>query len=300
MRPAMRVAALLVPLVAGLSGCIPELPTLEDPCAPWPDPGLYRVVMEPSDSRTRKPYVYVPNSAGPREVVVLLHGTGMSGPKMTEATGFLQLADQEGFVLVYPNGLGWPLRDWNVGAGYDDGHDDVAFLDDLVAEVAPKVCGDRVLGTGFSNGAMMVQRWGCQGANVDAIAPDAGPLLVGGCRDGRPMPVKYYHGTADEVVPVDGGVAGLRGVDLPSAQETIEVWKERNACVGEGTVVTNGDTTCTSWDCAAPTELCLVEGWGHQWPGGVNAGRTDAGATIAIWEWFAAQEPPQSEQEQGG
>lgn len=289
----MRAPALLIPVLGLLAGCIPELPDLEDPCAAWPEPGLYRAILDPADSRTRKPYVYVPNSTGPRQVVVLLHGSAMSGPKMTEATGFLQLADQEGFVLVYPNGLGWPLRDWNAGPDYDNGTDDVDFLDALIDEVSPKVCGDRVLGTGFSNGAMMVQRWGCQGQKVDAIAPSSGPLLIGGCAQGEPMPIRYYHGTADDVVPVDGGGNGIRGVDFPSAQETIDIWKQRNRCTGEPTVTTNGDTTCSSWACDAPTELCLVEGWGHKWPGGVNSGQTNAGATQAIWEWFV-------EQEQGG
>ncbi len=275
----------LIPLLAG---CIPLLPDVEEPCEAWPDPGLFKVKLERTDSQTRKPYVYVPSSKGPRNLVVLLHGGGMNGTKMEEAANFKKGADELGFVLVYPNGLGWPLRYWNAGPDFEDGHDDVDFLDDLVRSLSPKVCGDRVLATGFSNGAMMVHRWGCQGETVDAIAPVAGPLMVGGCGDGPPVPIREYHGTADPVVPYDGGAGNsIRDVTFNSVEDTIDTWRERNGCSeADPEVTVNGDTTCEAWPCQADTVLCTVDGWGHAWPGGTAASRTDANATQAIYDWF--------------
>lgn len=271
------------------SGCINQLPDLDDPCAPWEDPGLYRYPMERPDSRNRRPYIYVPASEGPRDLVVLLHGGAMSGPKMDEATNFRKGADEFGFVLVYPNGLGWPFKDWNAGPVFEDGTDDVAFLDALVREISPRVCGRDVLGTGFSNGAAMVHRWGCEGTQVDAIAPVAGTLMVDAC-DGDPLPVRHYHGTDDPVVPGDGTAGtGVRGVVYTSVEDTMAAWRERNQCSDEDPVITiTGDTTCTQWICQSPTEQCWIEGWGHRWPGGVNGSQTDANATLAIWEWFSA------------
>ncbi|MBX2799844.1 MAG: hypothetical protein KTR31_19350 [Myxococcales bacterium] len=276
-----------IAVVTLLSGCITELPEVSDPCAEWSDPGLFRITLEPDDSRTRKPHVYVPATAGPRRMVVLLHGAGQNGSNMSERTNFLRGAEEFGYVLVYPNGLGWPLRTWNAGTEFDDGHDDVAFLDGLVEQLQDRVCVDKVLATGFSNGAMMVHRWGCEGTQVDAVAPVAGPLMLDAC-EGDPVPLRHYHGLDDAVVPYQGGVPeqGLE-VDYPSVSDTFGQWIERNQCEDldpAETVV--GDTTCLDWSCEASTVLCTVSDWGHRWPGGIHHQQTDANASRAIWDWF--------------
>lgn len=270
-------------------GCLPQLPELDDPCGAWPDPGLFRVKIDEASSPVRKPYVYVPSGAeGPRDIVFLLHGAGATGPLMEEATQFQKLADEKGFVLVYPNGLGWPTRTWNSGTGFDDDHDDVLFLDDLALEVSARVCGRRLFATGFSNGAMMAHRWACEGKGViDAIAPVSGTLLVDDCTTG-PIPVKHYHGTEDTVVRPEGGAGTvLRDVSFTSVNDTMEIWRTINECTDAPPEVTrNGDTECTAWDCTEPTVLCWVEGWDHHWPGGVYSAKTDANATGEIWDWF--------------
>lgn len=280
----------LVPVL--LSGCLKDLPTLADPCAPWPDAGLFKTEIARTDSRNRDPWVYVPSSDGPRDLLVLLHGAGMNGREMADISGFVPLADREGFVVVYPNGLGWPVRDWNAGEAYDNGVDDVDFLDDLVADVSPKVCGARVFAVGFSNGSMMAQRWACQGERVDAVGGSSGPLMVSGC-DSGPTPIRYYHGTNDTTVPLAGGDgSSLRDVTFPSADASMAIWKETNGCASGGeTVEVTGDTTCTTFACQAPTVQCTIQGWGHRWPGGPNAPGTQAGATSGLWEFFDASVP---------
>ena len=276
---------------AMLAGCLPLLPDLADPCVAWDDPGLYRVKIEQPDDRNRKPYVFVPSAEGPRDIVVLLHGGGMSGPKMEEATGFEDLAERDGFVLVYPNGLGWPIRVWNSGqTGKGDDHDDVAFLDRLIAQVSPAVCGNRVLATGFSNGSMMAQRWACEGKRPpDGVSGSGGPLLLDHC-EGDPVPLRYYHGTDDPVVRYDGGP--VRGFTIPPVEEAMAVWKENNHCADtDGEPTRRGDTTCVQFNCEVSTVQCTVEGWRHQWPGGIHSQRTEANATGAIWSWFDNQVP---------
>jgi polyhydroxybutyrate depolymerase len=281
-----------IALFLGLAGCLKDLPEVEDPCALYADPGLYRTHVDRPDSRERDPYVYVPGSVGPRDLLVLLHGAGMNAVDMADVSGFLPLADRDGFVVVYPNGLGWPLRDWNAGEAYDNGVDDVAFLDALVREVSPKVCGGRVFAVGFSNGSMMAQRWACEGETVDAVGGSSGPLLVEGCRE-RTVPIRYYHGLNDAVVPPDGGAGTtLRDVVFPSVDASMAVWQETNGCTEGGeTVEVTGDTTCTTFSCQAPTVRCLVDGWAHRWPGGLSSDATDADATGALWEFFDTSVP---------
>ena len=134
----------------------------------------------------------------------------------------------------------------------------------------------------------MVHRWGCEGTQVDAIAPVSGTLMVDTCQ-GPPVPVRHYHGTDDPVVPGDGSPGkGIHDIVYTSVDDTMAAWRERNLCSDDDPKITiTGDTTCTQWICAAPTEQCWIEGWGHRWPGGPNRSQTDANATLAIWEWFA-------------
>lgn len=267
------------------AGCIPELPEFADPCAEWAETGLFRLKLD-VDGR-KAPYVWVPPGAGPRDVVVVLHGGGQSARSFSEATQHLRLAEQRGFVAVFPSGRGWPVRGWNVDEVQSSwSSDDVAYLDALVDEVRSRTCGDRVLGTGFSQGGMMAHRWACAGGQVDAIVPAAGPLLSDPdvCA-GEPMPVRHYHGRVDPSVPVQGG-AGALGWVFPSAEETMAAWRERNLCEGEGVDVVGERTTCTSWSCAAPTELCLIDDWGHAWPGGARGEGLDVDATVDGYEFF--------------
>ena len=42
---------MLLPLVAA---CLRDLPDLSDPCAPFPDPGLFRIHLDRPDSRNRR------------------------------------------------------------------------------------------------------------------------------------------------------------------------------------------------------------------------------------------------------
>lgn len=283
-------------ILAGLMGCgvfVPALPEVADPCAEWAAPGLYDVRLDTTDG-TRRPMVYVPASKGPRDLVVLLHGAGGNGRGMLDVTAFRKAADEEGFVVLIPNGQGFPTRAWNAdddpdGADLEADADDVSFLDRLVDEVSPQVCGARTLGVGFSNGAMMVHRWGCESTVVDAVAPVAGPLLLDAC-PGPPRPLLGLHGTADEVVPIDGGEGGF-GYTFPAIDETIGEWRRRNQCAPDpAEVVRNGDTTCTFYDCAVSTAFCRIEAWPHRWPGGANTELTEADATRRIWDWFAALE----------
>lgn len=279
-----------VPLLA--AACITELPVLEDPCAAWPDPGLYHLELEPDEGR-RVARIYVPEGEGPRDLVVVLHGYGMNGRKMTEVMGWQDAADAFGFAVVSPDGEGWPFKEWNAGPQMGGGPDDVVYLDLLTATARERLCGDRVLATGFSNGAMMGHRWACEGAEVDVLGVAAGPLMVEGCA-GDPVPVRHYHGVLDTVVPMEGGRGdSIFDIEFPPVDATMALWRARNGCTADPPLETvDGDTTCWAWSCAVPTELCQVDGWAHLWPGGIHSDATDADATGRLIDFLDVAAPP--------
>ena len=287
-RPLLALAPLL------LVGCLTDLPVVDDPCGEWPEPGLFRVRQEPSDTHTRRPYVYVPSGEGPRDLVFLLHGGGSNAPDFAEVTGMLDFAEKLNTVVVYPDALGFPSG-WNAGPQYGFDQDDLGFLEALANDLDTRLCGRRKVALGFSNGAMMAHRWACEGTELDAIGVSSGPLMLDGCDGDFPLPVRHYHGEADTVVPIDGGVSFRTKV--PPLDDTIEAWKVRNQCSEAFTETVTGDTTCRKWDCAAPTEFCTIADWPHMWPGGVNASRTDADATTALLGFFDRNVPRGDEDE---
>jgi len=273
-----------------IGGCIPQLPEVKDPCAKWQEPGLYDYSVD-VDGKKRKAYISIPNSVGPRTLVFVLHGGAMSRRDMAEVTKFIPLSDSEGFVAVFPKGTG---TFWNSWSGVPERRkaDDVAFLDKLVSSLEKDTCGEGVLATGFSAGAHMAQRWGCEGKNVDAVVTAAGLNLAESC-SGDPVPIRSYNGLDDPHVPFEGGDGTGRNGDFISVDESMAIWRKRNECSDEDSVIIGeeGPVSCEAWNCAVPTELCTIENYGHAWPGGTTkpqGGNHDA--TAAAWAWFNALE----------
>lgn len=270
------------------SGCISELPDVAEPCGLWPEPGLYEVTVEMPDKK-RKALVEIGPSEGPRDLIMAIHGGAQSPKEFLELTQFGNLAQSDiPLVVAYPQGrhtLLW--RTWNVG--FDDGSDkalDVEFLDALVKELEQRTCVDQTLAAGFSRGGMMAMRWACASDVPDGVVSAAGPLIQTQC-EGAPKPMRAYHGTADDVVPLQGGET-KRGNTVPPAADGWALWRERNECSEEVAETFNfGPMECVRYaECAAPTEVCIIEGWGHAWPGGRQAGTLSSNATVESVEFL--------------
>jgi polyhydroxybutyrate depolymerase len=254
-------------------------------------------VMLEIDGRTRTFHVHVPASYDGSTAVPLVldfHGYTSNATQQIVLSGMNTKADEEGFVVIHPEGVG-AAQSWNGGLCCGDAAsmelDDVAFARAMVDEVAERGCIDRsrVYATGMSNGGFMSHRLGCEAADVfAAIAPVAGVLGISGedCEPSRPVPVMHFHGTADLIVPYDGG--GLVG--FPSVAASMAVWADADGCTGEPSETFEmGNSTClTHSSCEGGVEVttCTVEGFGHWWPGAPGGGSSNIDATDAMWEFF--------------
>jgi polyhydroxybutyrate depolymerase len=138
-----------------------------------------------------------------------------------------------------------------------------------------------------------------------AVAPVAGVLGIDPsvCVPSRPVPILDFHGTADPVVPYDGGPALtlLAPIVFRSVPATMDFWRSTNGCLGPPVIDYQvGTATCTRWgDCqaGADVELCTLEGEGHQWPGGVAVptlgnSTNDVNATARMIDFFVAHTMP--------
>ncbi|MCP9915872.1 alpha/beta hydrolase family esterase [Cyanobium sp. ATX 6F1] len=115
-------------------------------------------------------------------LVLVFHGGGGTALQIERHSGFSELADREGFLVAYPEGVG---RSWNDGrdaagiAAQRDRVDDLGFMAALVDDVArvhpldPK----RVYAAGISNGGIFSHALGARlSTRIAAIAPVAGGL----------------------------------------------------------------------------------------------------------------------------
>lgn len=261
-----------------------------------------------SGGYARTSLLHVPASYDPTRGAMLVlnfHGFTSNDVEQEALTGMNAVADQRGLIVAYPQGIG---DGWNAGDCCTEtqpaGVDDVQFTRDLLALVESRYCIDpaRIYATGFSNGGFLSHRLACEmSTTFAAVAPVSGVLGIprADCNPARPVPVIDFHGTADPVVPYDGGPAAklLPPIVFRSVDETVEHWRSVDACLGAPTVTyAHGDATCVRWsDCdgGADVELCTMVGDGHQWPDGIAVPglgpmSTDIDATGRMIDFFVA------------
>lgn len=255
----------------------------------------------------------------PWPLVIALHGRGGTGAGQEALSHLSDVADREGFIVVYPDGVEKSWADGRPGSpAQEQGVDDVAFVSSLIDHFVAEEGADpgRVFVAGMSNGGMMSYRLGCDlSGKVAAIGPVAGLMYTGladVCAPGRPVPVLVFAGTADPIMPYAGGAVGSdTGGDVLSAEETRARWAALDGCTDDavkssepdldpedGTTVTREAHTA----CEGSSEVLLftVEDGGHTWPGGDQylnekiIGKTtrDIDASEALWAFFQSHPMP--------
>ncbi|MGA2810960.1 MAG: PHB depolymerase family esterase [Candidatus Acidiferrum sp.] len=249
--------------------------------------------------RPRTYLVHVPrglNSQTPLPVVLVLHGATESNDNVEKLSGMSGKADQEHFIAVYPSGTGH-LPTWNAGncCGYavENHVDDVGFFRALLEKLEHDYAVDRkrVYFTGISNGAMMSYRLACEmSEQVAAIAPVEGALNVD-CHPSHAVSVLIFHGTADRLVPYDGGVTTQINNSVPKA---VDFWVKRDGCSGapeRGEIAEAHSEKYSACQDGTAVALYAIQGGRHMWPGHVLSGNS-VPATDLMWSFFAAHPKP--------
>jgi polyhydroxybutyrate depolymerase len=267
-----------------------------EPSAPiQPGPGDHQVTIQ-SAGMQRDFIMHIPvgyQDGAFYPLVVALHGRGSTSAEMADYTGFSNKADQEGFIVIYPQAV-WENRTWMVVSGAGS-LEDLTFVWDAITYAIDTLGADseRVYVTGFSNGAGMAHRLGCALAGkIAGIATVAGSYPVHeNCSPSTPLPVIAFHGTADYFVPYLGDTI------QPSIPVWANAWAERNGCQNEAVVIFDQDgvlgKSWTGCDQDVVVSLYTVDEGGHQWLGsptyqGVGGVVRRINATDMIWEFFEA------------
>ncbi|MGV3622278.1 MAG: alpha/beta hydrolase family esterase [Archangium sp.] len=254
----------------------------------------------------REYLVHVPANYArvPTPVVFNFHGWNSNAEAQQSRSRMDTTADREGFIAVYPQGIG---NSFNAGGSccgpaLDQDIDEAAFVRAMLDDLERELCVDRkrVYSTGMSNGGFLSYRFACEDTSLfAAIAPVAAIVSVPTCTPSRAMPVLHFHGTADAFVPIDGRPS--LDPPTPSLEQTIDLWLQNDGCTGSPTVTfQNGDVTCEAWtncDDGSEVEKCVIDGGGHTWPGGEPIpifGKTtqDVSASDRMWEFFSRHSLP--------
>ncbi|WP_333767285.1 extracellular catalytic domain type 1 short-chain-length polyhydroxyalkanoate depolymerase [Streptomyces sp. IBSBF 2435] len=242
-------------------------------------------------------YVYVPNSVKANPSILLaLHGCQGSGPYLYSSTDFGSLADQNGFIVIYPStnpgGVCWDVSS-NQALTRGGGSDPVGLMS-MITYTEQHYGGNpnAVYVTGESSGGMMtnvmladypdvfkggaafmgvpyhcfytnsVRGWNgpCAGGQVSMTAQQWGDLVRNadpGYTGPRPR-VQLWHGTADTTLNYNN-----------LGEET----KQWTNALGVGQTASSSDTPVANWNRArynnssgTQVETYSIVGAGHQLP----------------------------------
>jgi polyhydroxybutyrate depolymerase len=270
------------------------------PARPWDGQSLPGVLSAGGVERSYRVHVpsgYDGSAAVP--LVLLLHGFGSTGEFIASYAGTDALADAVGFVTVQPDALGTPTR-WNVTREAAEA-DDLAFARDLLSEVETRLCidPDRVYAAGYSSGGGMAQLLACEMPDrIAAIGVVAG--VYAPCQANVPMIA--FHGTADPVVPIDGGeIAAEQGGGLLNpVRRSVSEWGRALGCdplqvISRPSANVELSTFGNCRRGGGKALLYAVIGGGHTWPGAqplpedvVGPTSAEIDATMTMWEFFDA------------
>ncbi|MGI5863331.1 MAG: alpha/beta hydrolase family esterase [Myxococcales bacterium] len=297
-RPVFAAFALL------LAGCAASLPKSGAIA-----PATYSQSLETDVSRHY--LVHVPKGYDPARsypLVIALHGAFDSAELLEETTGFSELADREGFVVAYPNGIGLLgfLRHWNAGfccgkAKYD-GWDDVGFLVELIDDLAARLSIDkkRVALVGFSNGGMLAYRFAAEHrekvAAIVAVSAafgaqeDEEPEMRSFAIPEPPLPTLVIHARDDSSIPLDGGQSPRRPeIRYLGPKDAVAHFVQLAGCGQEPKEERQRGYVVRTWSgCAPGGEVALfeIDEGGHAWPRRREDG-SGVDATEAAWSFLS-------------
>ncbi len=192
------------------------------------------------DEKKRKYYLHLPkrrSGSDPISLIIAFHSGHGGGIRLAEQSGFDELADKEGFAVVYPDSV----VQWNDGRAKASSMRDIkltkALIKKLITEnnIDPK----RIYATGILNGGLFTLRLACDMADTFAgFAPLLASIpedYVESCRPSKKFPIIMMSATKNKMVPWQGGSVPFgssftHGGNVISIDKTIQFWQEHNDC----------------------------------------------------------------------
>jgi polyhydroxybutyrate depolymerase len=271
------------------------------------------------DGEMRRFIVHVPASYSdlePVPVVYMLHGSGGTGNKFYNISGWVEKSEAEGFLAVFPTALEYQLTTgmrqtkWSSGGLVNDVppgttiKDDVPFFEELlnILKASFSVDASRLYISGFSNGggfvkSQVVPRMGDTFAAAHASGGVGLPVVFPVSSDRR-MPFFNSSGTLDDRIMESVGVREELPIQGEAIQQHDFLWSGlTNVCR-----MLNVDTVFQEMpnppafnllvfdqplaNDASEFQFLMIKGLEHRYP---NATNNPNGVRIVdlVWPWFS-------------
>ncbi|MGD1846637.1 MAG: T9SS type A sorting domain-containing protein [Salibacteraceae bacterium] len=262
----------------------------------------YESINVGGETRTYGFYKSTKITGGQRPALVIaLHGNTADGNLMAVQTSFDQKAEDESFIVVYPNGKTVTAPTFNIPGiaqqsfqwAVEDAaiiNDDMDFFNDLIDIMIAdhNIDPQRVYMCGESGGGFRTFHATESLANrLAAVAIFAAltPRDVIASVPCRLMPILHIHGTGDTQVDYDNVAFNpvFNNANYFDVESGIDEWTSINAVINPATVTTNVNTNTTdgssvdidhyfnSWFAPTRVRRIRVNNGGHLWPGGYSA-----------------------------
>ncbi len=252
-------------------------------------------------------------------VVFMLHGSTGTGTKFYNISGWVEKAEEKGFIAVFPTALEYSLKEggrstkWSSAGLVNDVlegteiKDDIPFITSLIELVKTNfsVNGKKIYISGFSNGggfvkSQVVPRMGDQFAAANATG-GVGIPEVFSIETNRIMPFHNISGTMDDRIWEAIGLPEelpIKGEDIEdhdflwNALETMCETLELESTYNEEQHIP--DYNMLSFKSkkssnASEFIFVMVKGLEHKYPNGNNNPRGYT-ATDILWEWYDQHE----------
>ncbi len=253
--------------------------------------------------KSRTYQLYVPAAyKGTKRVPLVFdfHGFGSNAVQQMVYGNFKPQANANNFVIVAPDGQDGPGgRHFNL-TNEQGLQNDIAMVTSLLTHIEATLCVDpaRVYATGMSDGGAMTSVLACLASDKFAAFAPVAVIIYCGSAKSRVVPLISFNGTADPVVPFNGGaVHCCGGTVLKSKPVAMANWAAHDHCNPKFTDTRLGtEVVRRTWSgCATSGAVVhyIIEGGGHTWPGSIpipSLGLTtqQIKASDVIWKFFAA------------
>lgn len=248
------------------------------------------------DSLERQYSIHFPPSFNGVEklpVIFALHGGGSNYRQAIKFYTLNDLADKNGFIIVYPNAVNkaWHMpgissRVKKLDTTVNDVHFISVLIDTLIANY--KADSKRIFCTGISRGGMFSFYLADKlSSRIAGIAPVCGGISIttgNGYTFSKPMPVLMINGTDDPLVKYNGGVGKFNkrnedneDAEMIPVEELLAKIVKLNNCNSVPSILnlpdTDMDDGCTAtetiYNCnSVKVDFIKVINGGHTWPGG--------------------------------